>query len=154
MSRSPACRGRGAEVVQGAAEVHAGEPPVQVRLLVERRACRHDELHAFMKLAIRVLADEFLDARIVPRRHLDRRAPLPLQVPFVEQQRAVLQAVDAAEAIAAADRPVHRRGGNSEHALDFIEQFERVAPGMIELVDEGKHRQAVTSAHLVEFARL
>ena len=66
-----------------------------------------------------------------------RRAPCARS----SMHAAVLQIVDAAEAIAAADRPVHRHGVDTEHALDLVEQIERIAAGQVELVDEGEDRQ-------------
>jgi hypothetical protein len=73
---------------------------------------------------------------------------------IVEMDGAVLQIVDAAEAIAAADRPVHRHRVNAEHALDFVEQVKRIAAGQIQLVDEGQHRQPAQLADFEQLARL
>ena len=78
------------------------------------------------------------------------RAPLAA----VEMDFPVLQIEHAAEAIAAADRPVHRHRVQAEHAFDLVEQIEGIARRLIHLVDEGEHRQAAESAHLVELARL
>ena len=66
----------------------------------------------------------------------------------------LLQVVDAAEAIAAADRPVHRHRVNAEHALDLVEQVERIAARQIELVDERQDRQPPQLADLEQLARL
>ncbi len=64
---------------------------------------------------------------------------------------AVLQIVNAAKAVAAADRPVHRHRVNSQDALDLVEQIERIAAWQVELVDERQHRQA---AQLADFEQL
>ena len=51
------------------------------------------------------------------------------------------QVEDAAETIAAANRPVQRGGMDAEHVLDLLQQVERVAAGQVELVDERDDRQ-------------
>jgi hypothetical protein len=59
-----------------------------------------------------------------------------------------LEVVDAAEVGAVAERPVHRRRGDAEHALDLVEQLERVAPGWSSLltkVSTGQPRMRHTS---------
>ena len=83
----------------------------------------------------------------------DRRAPFAAGT-LVEQHLLLLQVVDAAEAVAGADRPVHRHGGHAEHALDLVQQFQRIARRQVELVDEGEHRQVALPRHLEQLARL
>ena len=73
---------------------------------------------------------------------------------LVEQHLVALQVVHALEAIAGADRPVHRRGRDAEHALDFVQQVQRIPSRQIELVDEGQHRQVPATRHLEELAGL
>ena len=85
---------------------------------------------------------------------VDRRAVLPLRLALVEQQVLRCDVVDAAEMLGVADRPVHRRGGDAERALDVVEQLERIARRAIELVDESENRQAMAPADLEQLARL
>ena len=101
----------------------------------------------------RVLAHQLGELRIVRGPDVHRRRMRAL-LAIVEMDDALLQIEDAAEAIAAADRPVHRHGVNAEHALDLVEQVERIAARQVELVDEGQHRQAPQLADLEQLARL
>src|SRR5688572_11023585 len=73
---------------------------------------------------------------------------------IVEVDDALLQIVNTAKAITAANRPVHRHGVNTEHTLDFVQQIERIAARQIELVDEGEHRQPAQLADLEQLAGL
>ena len=64
------------------------------------------------------------------------------------------QVEDAAEAVAAADRPVERRGVDAEHVLDLLQQVERIAARQVELVDEGDERQVAQPHDLEQLAGL
>ena len=64
------------------------------------------------------------------------------------QQRLLLDVVHAAKPFGAADRPVHRRGGDPERALEIVQQLQRIARRAVELVDERENRQPVAPAHL------
>ena len=66
----------------------------------------------------------------------------------------MLQVVDAAEIRPVAERPVPRRRGDAEHPLDLIEQLERIACRLIELVDERQHGQSSRAADLEQLQRL
>ena len=66
----------------------------------------------------------------------------------------LLDVVDAAEPLGAADRPVHRRRGDAERALEVVEQLQRILRRTVELVDEREDRQPVPAAHLEQLARL
>ena len=57
--------------------------------------------------------------------------------------RVGFEVVDAAEVRAVAERPVHRRRGQAQHALDLVEQRERIQRRLVQLVDEGQDRQRV-----------
>ena len=50
--------------------------------------------------------------------------------------------VDALEFLAHAHRPGERHRGHAQHALDFVEQVERLAHFAVELVDEREDRRA------------
>ena len=114
------------------------------------RAGAGDERGLVDQVLPRLLADQLGELRIVRGADVHRRRVRAL-LAIVEMHDAVLQIVDTAETIAAADRPVHRHRVDAEHALDLIEQVERVAARQIELVDEGQHRQA---AQLADFEQL
>ena len=100
--------------------------------------------------AERSSAAELGQGLIAAAEKLPRPAPLAL----VEQHRVGFQIVDAAEVRAVAKRPVARRGGDAEHTLDLIEQIERVARRLIQLVDERQDRQPVRTADLEQLQRL
>ena len=103
---------------------------------------------------MRLVADEFREARIVFVGHFHRRAALSLLVPFVQHHLAPIDLVDAAEPIAHAHRPVHRRSLHAEHALDLVHDLERITAVRVHLVDERQHRQLVAARHGKQLARL
>ena len=73
---------------------------------------------------------------------------------LVEQHGSGFEVVHAAEVRAVAERPVHRRGCDAEHALDLVHQLERILRGLIELVDERQHRDGARPADLEQLQRL
>ncbi len=65
----------------------------------------------------------------------------------IEQLHAVVdQVVHAAEGLAHADRPGHRRALHLQHVLDFIEQLDGRAAFAVELVDEGDDGRVAQAA--------
>ena len=105
------------------------------------------QLEAVAQLA-GLLGQQLVELRVVEALHhvagLDAAA-----VRGAEEVHAVFeQVVHAAKALAAADRPGHRRAADVEHALDLVEQFQRFAPLAVELVDEGHDRRVAQPAHL------
>ncbi len=58
----------------------------------------------------------------------------------------VVEVIDAAKALAHADRPGHRRALDAEHRLDFVEQVDRLLALAVELVDEGQDRRVAQAA--------
>ena len=70
-------------------------------------------------------------SRIVERSTtVDRRAALRRAPRARRAARVALRGRRRRGTSARADRPVHRRGGDAEHALDLVEQLERIAaPG-------------------------
>ena len=60
----------------------------------------------------------------------------------------------AREVRALADRPGDRHGADPEHLLDFVEQVDRLAPGTVQLVDEGEDGDAAAAADLEQLLRL
>ncbi len=143
-----------AEIGERAAEKHRGLPARAVFREIVRRAGGADHVQRLAEMRVRLLANELARGRIVERREVHRRAVLPLRFALVQQQVFLVNVVDAAKPVAAADRPVHRRGGDPERALEVVEQLHRIACRTIELVDEGKDRQAVPAAHFEQLSRL
>ena len=86
--------------------------------------------------------------------HRHRGAVHPARHPLEEMHLAGLAVVDPAKIGAVAERPVHREGVQPEHALQFIEQLERIARGPVELVHEGEDRHAAPAADLEQLAGL
>ena len=58
----------------------------------------------------------------------------------------VQQVVHAAEVLAHADRPGHRRAFDLQHRFHFVEQLERVAGFAVELIHEGDDRRVAHAA--------
>ena len=131
-----------AEVVQRAAEEDGRLAPRAVRGR-DRSSCRRPTMIATASISSRCALgpDGLRDQRVrgVRDGHGLVAAAAPLSL--VQEQRVRLEVVDAAEIDAVAERPVHRRGGNAEHALDLVHQLERILRRLIELVDERQHRQ-------------
>ena len=83
-------------------------------------------------------------------------------------RRAILAAHDAVEGMhhlrlpvihalkfrAVADGPVHRKRADAQHALQFIEQFQRIFHRPVALVHEREDRHAALTADLEKFSRL
>ena len=118
--------------------------------MVERGAGAGDQVDALDEFPVGPFPGQGRQFGIAMMRHGHGRPPLSLQVPLVQEHVVCPQVVHAAELVAAADRPVERRGGDAEHALDFIEQLQRIASLGVALVDEGQDRQSMAAAHLEE----
>ena len=56
--------------------------------------------------------------------------------------------VHALELLAAADRPVHRIGLDTEHLLDLLQQLERIARFAVHFIDKGKDGDMPQHTHL------
>ncbi len=121
--------------------------------MIERRARADDQRGLIDEVLPGPLADQLLQLAIVDRADIHRRRMRAFAA-IVQMDQALLQIVDTAEAVAAANRPVHRHRVNAEHALDLVEQVEGIAARQIELVDEGQHRQPPQLADLEQLAGL
>ena len=143
-----------AEVVERAAEEDRRLPCLAILLWIEARAGAVDDLDGFDERGLPRSRRPARDLWILRRRHHDRCRAAAARLPFVEQHGVGFQVVDAAEIGAVAERPVARRGGDAEHALDLIEQVERIAGRLIELVDEREHRQPMRAADVEQLERL
>ena len=91
---------------------------------------------------------------IVQPAHLHRRAILAADRALEQMHQLRLPVKDALELEAVADGPVHRERADAEHALQLIEQGERVFHGPVALVHEGEDRHAALAADLEQLARL
>jgi hypothetical protein len=67
-----------------------------------------------------------------------------------EADAVIVEVVDAAEALAHADRPGHRRALDFQHGFDLVEQFNRRPAFAVELVDEGQDRRVAQAADVQE----
>ena len=82
-------------------------------------------------------------ARILPARRAFEKMDLPR-----------LAVIDALKLEAIADRPIDRKGADAEHALQFVQQRQRLARGAVAFVHEGENRHAALPAHFEQFERL
>ena len=143
-----------AEVVERAAEEHRRLPPGQVLGLVERRPGPGDEIGVVDQRRVQLRPQQLDELRIGRVGGVHRRPVAAARHLLVEPRLLGHQVEDAAEAIAAADRPVQRGGVDAEHVLDLLQQLERVAAGQVQLVDEGDERQVAQAGHLEQLAGL
>src|SRR5436190_21965762 len=105
-------------------------------------------------MGVEIGSDDLSRLAIVERRYGHGRPVLSLGFALITQERLAADVVAAAEAIGAADRPVHRSRRNPERAFEIVNQLQRIASGKIELVDEGQDRQPMAAADLEELPRL
>ncbi len=82
------------------------------------------------------MADQFVQTRVVQSLDHLRRAFLGVAVE--EGDGIGIEVVDAAEGLAHADRPGHRRALHAEHRFDLVQQFDGRARFAVQLVDEGQ----------------
>src|SRR4051812_28747525 len=82
------------------------------------------------------------------------QAGLSTPAPGITQQAARLTIENTLKIRSLADGPVHRSRSYLQIALDLVQQAERIAPGLIHLVDEGQDRDAAKTAHLEKLSSL
>ena len=80
-----------AEVGQRAAEEDRRLPAGEILRGVVPRAGRADDVERLAEVRVRALADQLARRRVVERRHVHRRAILPLRLALVHQQRLPLE---------------------------------------------------------------
>ena len=71
-----------------------------------------------------------------------------------QQDLVAQQVVHAAEGLAHADRPGHRRALDLEHGLHFFQQSHRIARFAVHLVHEREDRRVAHAAHVEQLDRL
>ena len=143
-----------AEVVQRAPEEDRCLPRLPVCLGIETGAGARDDLDRLDQLPLARGSDQFFDDRVGRSGDGNGFHPPSSLLPLVEEHRVGLEVVDTTEVRSVAERPVHRRCRDPEHALDLVEQLERIPGRLIQLVDERQDRQAVPATHLEELERL
>ena len=115
-----------AEIVAGAAEEHrrgffrehGGVIPVVPGVF--------EHFEFFHRPAKGFVVEPAADRRIMQSANLHRRAILAADGALEQMHQLRLPVIDALELEAVADGPVHRERADAEHALQFIEQRERV----------------------------
>ena len=143
-----------AEVVDGAAEEdrggfvreHGGVVPIVPGVF--------EHLQLFDRLVKGRVVEPAADEFIVQPAHLHGRAILSADGALEQVHLLRLAIEDALKLEAVADRPVHREGADAEHALQLIQQGERLLHRAVALVDEGEDRHAALAADLEELAGL
>ena len=143
-----------AEVGQRAAEEHRRQVAGAEGGEVEGRAGAVQQRDLVEQLLMGVGADRLAERRVVEVADLHHRPVAGRLAAFEAQQAVGVAIVDALELRPGADRPVERGARHVEHALDLVEQIERLAPVAVELVDEGDDRQLAGAADLEQLDRL
>ena len=122
--------------------------------MVETLARAVEKLDALAELLVDRLADEGAQLRVGRVGNGDRRARRAVCGALEAMYRSALAIVDAAELVAAAQRPVHRKGADAENALQFVEQLERIAARPVHLVHEREQRNAALATDGEQLLRL
>ncbi len=137
------------EIVQRAAEedrrLPSGEEAFHV--VVRKRTFQQGDVVA--QLRCRRVADRFAQ-RVAVERHLLHRRAAPFRRALEPEHPVSAVIVDALERRARPDGPVQWNRWNRERALDLVEEFDRCAARLIELVDEGQNRRLAQPAHFEE----
>src|SRR5439155_9114274 len=102
----------------------------------------------------RTRADRLFEHRIIESGDGDRRDRCAVLRALELKYALVAKIVDALKIRAVADRPVHRHRVHAQFALDLVDQIERIASRMIELVDEADDRDMAHAADFEKFSRL
>ena len=143
-----------AEVVGGAAEINGSDLTSEHALAVEAlaRAGKHFEFVAGLRVDIVVDAGD--QRRIVEANDFDGRFAHSTLGAFKQMKSLGQSVVNAAKLRAVAERPIHWKCADAEHALQFVEKRDRIFRRPIALVHEGENRNAAPLAHFKELARL
>ena len=92
--------------------------------------------------------------RVVQAADGNRRAKFAADRALEQMHLARLAVEHAAKIKTVANGPVHRKRADAEHALQFIQQRERILHRAVALVHEGEDRHAALAADLEQLARL
>src|SRR5207247_5102440 len=105
-----------------AAEEDRCLPRAAIGIGIEAGPRARDDVDRVDELLLAAAADQLGDLRRLRAGDDDGSGPAAARLPLVEQHRVLFEVEDALEIMAVSERPVHRRRGNAEHALDLIEQ--------------------------------
>ena len=123
------------EILQRRSEIDRRQVAIAIGLEIERRIALAAE-QAFLGHARDAIGAEiFGEDRVFRALGLHGLAAEFLAVAFGQMQLAGLEVEHAFEQPAHADRPAHRRDVERQLVGDLVEQFERVAPFAVDLVD-------------------
>ncbi len=143
-----------AEIVAGAAEEHRRAFARKHGGIIKDFARVFEHFKFFNGFIERRVVELPANRRIVHPAHGNRRAIFAADRALEEMHLARLPVEHAAKIKTIADGPVHRERADAEHALQFVEQRERVLHGAVALVHEREDRHAALAADLEELARL
>ncbi len=139
-----------AEVVDPGTEEHRRLRSAQEREL-ERVARAADQVHVMAK-RVDLAREQAREPRVVESADHFGVVGDALAARCEPQQAIVAEVVDAAEALAHADRPGDRRTIDRQNGFDFLEERKRLAHFAVHLVDERDDRrvaQTATSSSLI-----
>ena len=140
--------GLDAEVGHRAAEEDRRQLAGEKRLSLERSRRDVEQRDLLLEVRVRAFAQRF-DERAIVEVGVQRGGAPGATVRALELKQAAQPAIeDAGEGRPGADRPVDGRAGDAEHALDLVEQLQRLAPETIHLVDERDDGHAAHAADL------
>ena len=143
-----------AEIIHAAAEKDRRRFAREHGGFVERFAGEFEHFQFFERLAEFGFAQIAAHFRVVQSADDHRRAMFAAHDALEGVHRFRLPVVDALKFRAVADRPVHGKRADAQHALQFINQLQRIFHRPIALVHEGEDRHAALAADLKQLARL
>ena len=127
---------------------------IHVRLNLENEAGVFEHfqfLDGFMKS---LLVEPAANFRVVNAADGNRRAIFAADGAVEQMKLFHLPVINALKINAVADRPVHRKRADAEHALQFVEQLQRIFHRPVALVHERENRHATLPADLEQLSRL
>src|SRR5690242_16176440 len=143
-----------AEVRDGAAEEDRRNFALQHRATIETLTGAVKKLNAFVELFVDRFAHQSAQPGVGRIRNGNRCTGRAVCGALEAVHRLAVSVVDAAELFAAAEWPVHRKGADAEHALQLVEEFERIAARAIHLIHESEERDAALAANRKELFSL
>ena len=143
-----------AEIIARAAEKYRRAFAREHGGIVEDFARGFEHFEFFDGFVERRVVELSAHRRIVHAADGNRRAIFAADRALEQMHLARLAVEHAAKIKAVADGPVHRKRADAEHALQFVEQGERVFHRAVALVHEREDRHAALAADLEELARL
>jgi hypothetical protein len=143
-----------AEVHERTAEEHRRDLLLQEGLHLERLHAGLDHREVLEQLPVRAFAESRGQHGVGRTGRLHQGLRRVVGRALEQEHLLVAQRVDAAEAVARADRPRRRHDRDAEHLLDLVHEVERRARWPVHLVDDRDDRDAAVAAHLEQLDRL